>query len=220
MKDFADTVGVYEGSLYVNDFNRFGRTWQVVVQADGRFRRYPEQVDRLLAGETRQNLSLANKAGLVITGFSKVEIALERGEARALITASDASADGAGKLARKFKAIRAAAHLDAPIIQDLTSGELGLAMGGSNVIHAVVTNGTLGKRFISSCLRLRRYRMIPEGENSEDQELQNMGIAVASTGAAAATPLDNHLPEGFQQPGTEGSSRVVTKSDQAGTDHE
>ncbi|HMC89868.1 MAG TPA: efflux RND transporter permease subunit, partial [Gemmataceae bacterium] len=28
MQNFADTLQVYEGSLYVNDFNRFGRTWQ------------------------------------------------------------------------------------------------------------------------------------------------------------------------------------------------
>ena len=28
------TLQVYLGSLYVNDFNRFGRTWQVIVQAD------------------------------------------------------------------------------------------------------------------------------------------------------------------------------------------
>ena len=32
--DLFDTLRIYLGSLYVNDFNRFGRTWQVVVQAD------------------------------------------------------------------------------------------------------------------------------------------------------------------------------------------
>ena len=34
--DFADTLQVYLGSLYVNDFNLFGRTWQVIVQAEQR----------------------------------------------------------------------------------------------------------------------------------------------------------------------------------------
>ena len=38
LKDFADTLAIYQGSLYVNDFNLFGRTWQVIVQADYRFR--------------------------------------------------------------------------------------------------------------------------------------------------------------------------------------
>ena len=35
------------GSAYVNDFNRFGRTWQVRVQADQRFRLDPEDIRRL-----------------------------------------------------------------------------------------------------------------------------------------------------------------------------
>jgi multidrug efflux pump subunit AcrB len=38
LKDFEDTLVVYEGSLYVNDFNLFGRTWQVIVQADSEYR--------------------------------------------------------------------------------------------------------------------------------------------------------------------------------------
>jgi len=47
LQDFAETVGVYEGSLYINDFNRFGRTWQVVVQAESEFRRRPEDLAQL-----------------------------------------------------------------------------------------------------------------------------------------------------------------------------
>ena len=37
-KAVFDTLQIYLGSYYVNDFNRFGRTWQVVVQADADFR--------------------------------------------------------------------------------------------------------------------------------------------------------------------------------------
>ncbi|MDR3637053.1 MAG: efflux RND transporter permease subunit [Isosphaeraceae bacterium] len=47
LKDFFDTLRIYCGSLYVNDFNRFGRTWQVIVQADARFRNTIENVKRL-----------------------------------------------------------------------------------------------------------------------------------------------------------------------------
>ncbi len=36
--DLFDTLQIYLGSLYVNDFNLFGRTWQVIVQADAPFR--------------------------------------------------------------------------------------------------------------------------------------------------------------------------------------
>jgi multidrug efflux pump len=39
-----ETMQVYLGSLYVNDFNRFGRTYQVNAQADMSFRAEPEDV--------------------------------------------------------------------------------------------------------------------------------------------------------------------------------
>src|SRR5207253_9239767 len=47
LKDVFDTLQIYLGSLYVNDFNRFGRTWQVVVQADGQFRDDPDRIKLL-----------------------------------------------------------------------------------------------------------------------------------------------------------------------------
>jgi uncharacterized protein len=118
-----------------------------------------DQVEKLLAIEARQALSLANKAGLVSTGFSKVEIAVEKGQAEALITASDASVDGAGKLSRKFKAIRAAAGQKAPVLQELSTAELNLAIGGSNVVHAALAGGGLGRRVILSFRRLQHFRV-------------------------------------------------------------
>jgi multidrug efflux pump subunit AcrB len=45
--DFADTLRMYQGSLYVNDFNRFGRTWQVIIQAEPEFRNDPSYISRL-----------------------------------------------------------------------------------------------------------------------------------------------------------------------------
>jgi len=44
-----DTLQTYLGSLYVNDFNRFGRTYQVTAQADARFRLHAEDIQRLKA---------------------------------------------------------------------------------------------------------------------------------------------------------------------------
>ena len=39
-----DTLQIYLGSLYVNDFNRFGRTYQVNVQAESPYRLHPEDI--------------------------------------------------------------------------------------------------------------------------------------------------------------------------------
>jgi multidrug efflux pump len=47
LNDLFETMQVYLGSLYVNDFNRFGRTYQVNAQADMRFRLEPEDILRL-----------------------------------------------------------------------------------------------------------------------------------------------------------------------------
>jgi multidrug efflux pump len=55
LSDVFDTLQVYLGSLYVNDFNRFGRTYQVNVQAESPYRLQPEDISHLrtrnLAGE-------------------------------------------------------------------------------------------------------------------------------------------------------------------------
>ena len=45
--DVFETLRGYLGSAYVNDFTRFGRNWQVVVQADARFRLRREDVGAL-----------------------------------------------------------------------------------------------------------------------------------------------------------------------------
>jgi multidrug efflux pump len=47
LSDVFDTLQVYLGSLYVNDFNRFGRTYQVNVQAESPYRLQPEDIGHL-----------------------------------------------------------------------------------------------------------------------------------------------------------------------------
>jgi len=47
LQNLFETMQVYLGSLYVNDFNRFGRTYQVMAQADAQFRARPEDITRL-----------------------------------------------------------------------------------------------------------------------------------------------------------------------------
>ena len=47
VQDVFDTMQTYLGSVYVNDFNRFGRTYQVIAQADTPFRSRPDDILRL-----------------------------------------------------------------------------------------------------------------------------------------------------------------------------
>jgi len=119
----------------------------------------PDLVERLLQKRLAEAVSLANKAGLLVAGFAKVEELIEAGEAVALIHAADAAADGVGKLDRKFKALRGPNDTPAAIVRELAGAELSLAMGRPNVIHAAAAEGGASLRLIEEARRLGRYRL-------------------------------------------------------------
>ncbi|MFA6915031.1 MAG: multidrug efflux RND transporter permease subunit [Parachlamydiales bacterium] len=47
IQQIFDTLQIYLGSLYINDFNKFGRVYEVIVQADKEFRSKPDDILRL-----------------------------------------------------------------------------------------------------------------------------------------------------------------------------
>ncbi len=53
LNEVFDSMQVYLGSLYVNDFNLFGRTYQVMAQADAQFRQKAEDISRLKVRNTK-----------------------------------------------------------------------------------------------------------------------------------------------------------------------
>lgn len=128
-------------------------------------------VERLLVRRTAEALSLVNKAGSLICGFTKTDIAIASGEVIAVIHASDASDDGTGKLDRKFKAVRAELEAmgEAPIITEMSSAELSLAIGRSNVVHAALTQGGAARHFLKEAGRLKRYRSLSHGVAAQPQ---------------------------------------------------
>ena len=56
LSDIFDTLQIYLGSLYVNDFNLFGRTYHVTAQADGPFRRQPDDILNYKARNSRGDM--------------------------------------------------------------------------------------------------------------------------------------------------------------------
>jgi multidrug efflux pump len=100
MVDFSDTVQAYEGSLYVNDFNRFGRTWQVIVQAEAGFRQRPEDLPSLAIRNVRGAMvplgSLANlrevNGPLVLTRYNMYTAASINGLALPGVSSGEAIA--------------------------------------------------------------------------------------------------------------------------------
>ncbi len=56
LTELFDTLQTYLGSAYVNDFNQFGRTWQVIAQADGSFRDSVEDIANLRTRNDRAEM--------------------------------------------------------------------------------------------------------------------------------------------------------------------
>jgi predicted RNA-binding protein YlxR (DUF448 family) len=125
--------------------------------------------EALLVRSVVEALAMAAKAGQVVAGFSKVEGALAQWQAKtsiksaihALIHASDGAADGIRKLDALVR--QNAGNGDEsrpfPVVTALTSEQLDLALGRSNVIHAALLAGPASKSFLSRSHILVRYRM-------------------------------------------------------------
>jgi predicted RNA-binding protein YlxR (DUF448 family) len=128
----------------------------------------PEQVERLMTRRLSEAVSLANKAGLLVTGFAKVEALIAQGRVAALIHASDAAADGSVKLSQKFRARLGPDRDLEATVTELTGEQLDLAIGRSNVVHAAASGGGAAQRLLQEARRLRRYRSAEPGQKSSN----------------------------------------------------
>jgi len=123
-----------------------------------------------LAGLTRVRLEqrllgalgLARKAGQIVTGATRVRAAIEAGEVTALLTATDAAADGRDKMLgalRGYDAHRTDGETGyrTPHFELLSAEQMGLALGLENVIHAALGKGAAAQSALARAERLARY---------------------------------------------------------------
>ncbi len=132
----------------------FARSFKAQVQASETL---PAEIDRLLAEDCLHSLSLANKAGQVVTGTGKVETAIGAGRVLALVHAGDGSADGKRKLDRSLNRSVPGGSTEPPI-ELFRSDQLDLALGKTNVIHAALVPGSASLAFLARCRKLALYR--------------------------------------------------------------
>jgi uncharacterized protein len=145
--------------------NQFSRGFKRDVRAA---QTLASDTEKLLVRSAIEALAMAAKAGQVVSGFAKVEEALAGGQATALIHASDGAADGIRKLDAIVRQ-RGGNHGESlifPIVTELTSSELDLALGRANVIHAALLAGPAGKPFLSRSQILVRYRMADDDKTA------------------------------------------------------
>jgi len=115
-------------------------------------------VDGLLARAALGALGLARKAGAVAMGAAKCEAAVRSGKALAVLHAHEASEDGIRKLAQARRAVAYQDGPDIPAYKLFPEAELGLALGGTNVIHAALLASEAGKAALRRMVALDRYR--------------------------------------------------------------
>jgi predicted RNA-binding protein YlxR (DUF448 family) len=130
-----------------------------------------DQVDRLLAGRVLNALGLAKRAGQLISGFEKVAAALGAGKVAWLVEASDGAADGRRKILSAARKSPRAPQL----IGTWSASELGLALGGENVIHTAFLAGRGADRWTFDVLRLSGFRpLLPESWREEPQSTDRL----------------------------------------------
>ena len=113
-----------------------------------------DRVEQLLARRVLDGLGLARRGGSIISGFEKVCSALASGKTAWLIEASDSAPDGRRKiLTAAYKAPN-----DPKILGMFSSDELGLALGGENVIHTALLAGRGTDRWTLDVERLSGFR--------------------------------------------------------------
>lgn len=144
-----------------------------------------EQIAAGLRADLRQSLSLANKAGCVVAGFAKVEAAIgDKAGVAGIVQASDGSADGRRKIAAALHRRYGDAISRVPVIDDLSSEELDMALGRDHVIHAALVAGVGSTGCLARWRRLRFFE----------------GLATTADEAGATRPgrNDSDLHDGDQ----------------------
>ena len=121
-------------------------------------------VESLLKRRLLSGLGLARRGGDLTSGFEKVSAAITGGKAAWLIEASDGAADGRRKLWAKTRK----QFPPTPIFGVFDAEELGLALGGENVIHTAFLAGRAADRWAQDAYRLSGFcPLLPESWREE-----------------------------------------------------
>ena len=129
-----------------------------------------DMVEGLLFRRCLDQLGLARREGMLISGFEKALATVRSGKAAWIIEAADGSADGRGKLLSLAKHMTPAPK----VCGVFTADDLGLALGLENAIHAVLLEGGRADRWTIEVERLAGFRpLLPPEWGGEPAEAPN-----------------------------------------------
>lgn len=159
--------------------------------------RVPEDLPARIATQLQRSaldrLGLESKAGSVVTGGEKLDKAARSGKLHMLLHASDAGADGAGKLAQAWRVGNdeegsGRKGLTLPVPRTILS----LALGRENVVHAGLTDPRAAKR-VSDALARWLHFIGPEPYPASCENVSQSASATPQDGS----PTDTILTEGL-----------------------
>jgi multidrug efflux pump len=113
LSNVFDTLQAYLGSVYVNDFNRFGRTYRVYAQAEPQFRNQPEDI---------ANLKMRNLSGDMVPMGAVADIRFEAGSDRVSHYNVYLAADINGQGAPGVSSSQASAAMERVLKETLPNG--------------------------------------------------------------------------------------------------
>lgn len=142
VKDIFDTMQIYLGSLYVNDFNQFGRTYKVIAQADGEFRQSKQ--DAL-------DLKVRNNAGEMVPLGSVVHMNESYGPESATHYNGYLAADLNGSAAPGYSSGQAQDAID-EVLKDLLPP--GMSYEWTDLTYQQVLSGNTAVLIFPLCLIL------------------------------------------------------------------
>jgi predicted RNA-binding protein YlxR (DUF448 family) len=113
-----------------------------------------DRVESLLLRRCLDQLGLARREGVLISGFEKSAATIRSGKAAWLIEASDGASDGRGKL------LALARHQTTRVCGLFGADDLSLALGLENAIHTVLLHGGRADRWTLEVERLAGFRSL------------------------------------------------------------
>ena len=121
-----------------------------------------DTVEMLLVRRCLDQLGLARREGVLISGFEKSAAAIRSGKAAWVVEARDGASDGRGKI------MALARHQSSKICGVFSADDLSLALGLENAIHAVLLHGGRADRWTIEVERLAGFRPLRPSEWDRD----------------------------------------------------
>jgi hypothetical protein len=149
-----------------------------------------DRIEQGLKRATLDRLGIELRAGNLVLGTEKIAQSARSGAIAWLAHASDAKADGVGKLAQAWRVGEMAEGSGTGIILPLDRAALSVALGRDNVVHLGVTDAGAAERIAGPLDRLMHFIGAAAPEGPPGRDVQRADSADATAAHAANDDLD------------------------------